>query len=357
MLRSILFTFIGIVFFLKLSAFSADSARIAFDSPTIYFEPAYEADGSFPIEFTFTNTGDTALAIYRIIAPGLSDVSFSKDPILPSQTGKIGAMVNPVGKTGFFDKKLMVFSNAANSPSPLEVKGIVVSGTRKGEFKYQMGPIALRQLQHSFGYIYKGDKPTQFLPVRNVTNKALDISITELPAHLSVQKMFDKLAPNSTGYVAFTYDTEKIDDWDFVIDRVSIKVKGQKSDTNQLIVSANIRENFLFLTEAELLVKPKASLPFDTIYFDTISHGQIVRMEFPVYNTGGRDLLIRAVKSSCGCTAVMPQKTLISPGDSTHVVVEFNSAGFKGTNNKGVTLITNDPDNYKQFLWLSGYIE
>lgn len=357
MLRYTSLTIISIVFILNLSASSADSAHIAFDSPTLYFEPAYEADGSFPIEFTFTNSGDSALVIHRIIAPGLSDVSFTKEPILPSQTAKISAMINPVGKTGFFDKKLMVFSNAINSPSPLEVKGIVVSGTRKGEFKYQMGAIALRQLQQSFGYIYKGDKPTQFLPVRNLSNKAIDISFSDLPAHLSIQKMFDKLAPNSTGYVAFTYNTELVDDWDFVIDRVSIKVKGQKPDTNQLIVSANIRENFLFLTEADLLVKPKATLPIDTMFFDTISHGKVVQVEFPVYNTGGRDLVIRAVKSSCGCTAAMPQKTLIPPGDSTHVVIEFNSSGFRGNNCKGVTLITNDPENYKQFLWLSGFIE
>lgn len=339
------------------SANGQDSTLISFKEKVIDFQVIYEADGNVPVTFEFTNSGKYPLKINRIISPGLTSIKFPKDSIAPGQKGEIQASVNPFAQTGYFSRKVNVFSNTINSPNELTIKGKIVGGTLKSSFKYTIGDLAFKQLQLNFGYIYQGDKVIRYIPVLNKSEVPLELSFTEIPSHLSISTKFKKLAPGNTGLIEIVYNTTAISDWDFVIDKINLIIKGDTNILGQLMVTANIRENFLLLTEDEKLNKPRASLPIKVYNYDTISSGDKVQIEFPVYNKGTRDLNIRSVKPTCGCTAVIPQKNIISPGDSTLILVEFNSLGFSGNNKKGVTVITNDPVNYKHFLWVTGYIE
>jgi len=76
-----------------------------------------------------------------------------------------------------------------------------------------------------------------------------------------------------------------------------------------------------------------------------------------ITNSGKRDLVIRKVKASCGCTAVQPAKTVISPGESVDIKTVFNSAGKVGNQNKTVTIITNDPKKSTLILWVKGEVQ
>ena len=73
-------------------------------------------------------------------------------------------------------------------------------------------------------------------------------------------------------------------------------------------------------------------------------------------NSGKSDLEIRKVKASCGCTAVQPEKRIITPGESVNIKTVFNSAGKVGNQNKTVTIITNDPKKSKMILWVKGEV-
>jgi hypothetical protein len=67
-------------------------------------------------------------------------------------------------------------------------------------------------------------------------------------------------------------------------------------------------------------------------------------------------LIIRNVKTSCGCTAVSPEKNIVPAGDSVPLKVEFNSAGKLGRQNKTITVITNDPKNPTTILRIASNI-
>jgi len=67
-------------------------------------------------------------------------------------------------------------------------------------------------------------------------------------------------------------------------------------------------------------------------------------------------LIIRDVKSSCGCTAVSPSKNIVTANESVPLKVVFDSTGKSGRQNKTITVITNDPKNPTTVLRISSNI-
>lgn len=336
-----------------------DSASVYFEETHKTFGHLYEADGNKIIKFNFRNEGNSPLVISRVIAPGFYSVNYKRDSIFPGEAGEITAAINPYGKVGYFDKEIMVFSNADNSPSALVVSGRIIHGSFTGSFKHNVGGLAFKQAQLNFGYIYNGHEPVRFIPVMNTGKKTIAVRFIDAPNHLLVVPRFDSLTPGEKAMIEVKYNTRNVDDWDFVIDRVRLVVETKNREKTEGLISitANIREDFSVLSEEDKELKPKVSIPVKVYNFDTIPKDHITFYNFLIINNGGRPLDIRAVKPTCGCTAVMPVKNSVAPGDSTYIKVAFDSKGFTGQNKKGVTVITNDPENYKQFLWVTGYVE
>jgi hypothetical protein len=77
-------------------------------------------------EFVFTNTGTTPIVITNVSAScGCTTPSYTKDPVLPKQTGSIKATYNAAAM-GTFNKSITVFSNAESPSLTLFLKGEVV---------------------------------------------------------------------------------------------------------------------------------------------------------------------------------------------------------------------------------------
>ncbi len=93
------------------------------------------------------------------------------------------------------------------------------------------------------------------------------------------------------------------------------------------------------------VVGPKLSVSETSFDFGEIKEGDVVNHDFVVYNTGDDLLVIKDVRASCGCTAALPDKKELKPGESTKIHVEFNSIRRKGQQRKHVYVTTNDPEN------------
>lgn len=92
------------------------------------------------------------------------------------------------------------------------------------------------------------------------------------------------------------------------------------------------------------MIGPKVSIQQLTHDFGNINENEIVKHTYVISNNGGDLLKILDVRASCGCTAAKPDKSELKPGESTDLVVSFNSKGRKGPQSKTVTVVTNDPD-------------
>jgi hypothetical protein len=73
-------------------------------------------------------------------------------------------------------------------------------------------------------------------------------------------------------------------------------------------------------------------------------------------NKGKSDLIIRKVRAGCGCTAIAPTKTVLKPGESGTVKAVFDSRGQRGRQNKGITVVSNDPVSPTVILRITGEV-
>jgi uncharacterized cupredoxin-like copper-binding protein len=90
---------------------------------------------------------------------------------------------------------------------------------------------------------------------------------------------------------------------------------------------------------------PKISVQSPEHDFGDIIQGEKVQHNFILTNTGDDILSITNVRASCGCTAALPDKNELAPGESTNIKVEFNSKGRIGKQTKQVNVTSNDKEN------------
>lgn len=77
--------------------------------------------------------------------------------------------------------------------------------------------------------------------------------------------------------------------------------------------------------------------------FGTLREGEEAKMIFKIQNVGERNLIIRKIETTCGCTAVLPSQRVLLPGKEMDLNVIFHSAGRNGKQRKVITLFCNDP--------------
>ncbi|KUO59040.1 hypothetical protein APF79_10450 [bacterium BRH_c32] len=100
---------------------------------------------------------------------------------------------------------------------------------------------------------------------------------------------------------------------------------------------------FSVLLFGNLFAQPAISVEKPSFDFGVIHEGENVTHSYEIINTGNSDLKITRVYASCGCTAVEPEKDLLKPGEKTSVMIEFNSIGRLGAQEKYIFINSNDP--------------
>ncbi|SFS30086.1 DUF1573 domain-containing protein [Lutibacter maritimus] len=100
-----------------------------------------------------------------------------------------------------------------------------------------------------------------------------------------------------------------------------------------------------------------AIMEFDTMEYDfgTIVEGEIIDGAFKVTNKGKTDLLITAVRPSCGCTTPDWTKDPIKPGETGEIKFSFNSNGRVGKQHKSIT-ITSNAEKITETVRLTGTV-
>ncbi len=102
---------------------------------------------------------------------------------------------------------------------------------------------------------------------------------------------------------------------------------------------------------------PTTTVEFEEMEFDfgTIDEGEKASHKYKFKNTGSEPLIISNAKGSCGCTVPQWPKDPIAPGESSEILVEFNSKNKKGKQSKRVT-ITANTDPTQTFLTIKGEV-
>ncbi len=352
--------------FLILSVFTGSllraqtrNASISFDKEIHDFGKIKEEDGTVTHQFTFKNTGSVPLIINDVKAScGCTSPSWSKEPILPGKEGYVSTTYNPKNRPGPFNKSITVISNANSQHKVLRITGDVIPRPKTIEdiYRYSMGPIRLKSNHLGFGSITEGQTVTRVMEIINTSDGNAELDFSGVPAHISVKAEPQILVPDQKGIIEVRYDAGAKKDWGFLIDRINVLVNGETDRLRRLTISANITEDFGSWTAEELANAPRVKFDQTTFDFNEIKQGEVVEHEFVISNTGKSNLIIRKIRASCGCTAVDPEKDVLSPGESSKLKVIFSSRGKVGKQNKTITVITNDPKQSRMVLWVKGTV-
>src|SRR5690606_25857396 len=127
-------------------------------------------------------------------------------------------------------------------------------------------------------------------------------------------------------------------------------------NTKNLRVQATIKEYFPPMSADQLAKAPKLTIQSSTYDFGTIKEGQKISREFVLTNSGKSNLNIRTTKSSCSCTVTDIGKTDLKPGESVNLKVTFDSTDRRGTQQKSISIYSNDPQNPTQRVILKGRV-
>jgi len=185
------------------------------------------------------------------------------------------------------------------------------------------------------------------------------VEFDQLPAHLSLKTNPETLKPGQKGIVEGTYDATKNNNWGNVSDMVKVRLNGVAQENVYYYISANLVEDFSSMTKEQLQNAPVFKVASTTVDLGKIPGSVAKEVEFKYTNAGKTDLLIRHVRSTCGCTAIQqgPQGAPIKPGQSGSIKAVFNSGTYRGKVTKAIYVYTNDPKNSEVVLMLNAEVE
>lgn len=103
---------------------------------------------------------------------------------------------------------------------------------------------------------------------------------------------------------------------------------------------------------------PKLVVSEPHVDLGVVRQGSVYDFTYVVTNRGGSNLLIRRIRSTCGCTVARPNKPqVLKPGEQLTVDASFDSANRVGPQRKTIEVYSNDPMTPKVELSFSAVVE
>jgi len=101
----------------------------------------------------------------------------------------------------------------------------------------------------------------------------------------------------------------------------------------------------LLVAAASLHAQPKLVI-VEGAKFDlgSVYRGAVVQKHLTLKNTGNQPLSVGRVDVSCGCTGTVLSHSDLAPGDTSSLLITFNSKNFTGPVHKTVTVNSNSPE-------------
>jgi hypothetical protein len=351
-----------IILFCWQNADAQQTKAIQFREETFDFGSVKEEAGAITHEFMFTNTGSRPVKILTVQPScGCTTPSWSKEAVGVGKTGFIQASFNPKGRPGFFNKSLTVTTDLDGNPIVLYIKGQVSTG---GETPANIdlpavnGNLKLKSNSFNMGKVYLKDEPTvRDFPFMNNGTKPVTITKVVGPAYIKTDVQPKVIEPGKSGNIKITYSGKAKNQYGFQNDNVEITTDDEISPVKSFSVYATLEDFFPEMKPEELAKAPSLRLQATSVDFGRIKNNVSTVREVQFVNTGKKELSVKAVQGNCVCITAKSLKTTLKPGEASKIQITFNPQERTGTQQKAVTVYSNDPQNPVQRITFSAYVE
>ncbi|MEM6522278.1 MAG: DUF1573 domain-containing protein [Bacteroidota bacterium] len=336
---------------------------LSFSTKNYDFGRIKEVDGPVIHEFSFINNGPDTVQITNVKAScGCTTPAWTKEPVLPGQSGIIQAQYNPKNRPGTFNKSLTVTMNSSAELVRLFIKGYVEPKPKsiEDEFPVQMGAIRTKNRAFNFGRVKVTNDPViKEFEVMNASDSIVIFSDSiAKPPHIQVQFDPQLLRAKQKGKIKLIYTPGTLNDLGFRNDNVTLYTSEEgDASIKSYSVYATLEEYFPPMTREELESSPRLSIAEPMHDFGKLENKEKQVFDFVLMNSGKKPLSIRSIKPNCSCVKATIEKDVIDVGDSIDLKLVFDPSGRRGNQQKSVTIFTNDPTASAQRVTVKAYIE
>jgi hypothetical protein len=221
-----------IVGFIQESDAQTPSAHIAFTERVYNFGTIEESKGKVSHTFVFKNNGKTDVTIADIhSACGCIGKAVTKGPVKPGAKGEVTITFDPVYKSGFFSKEIVVFSNNGNDYNRIWVEGNITAAehpvTDAHPYKFGKG-LYLRLKVMAFGYMKPGETKQVELHYANDINEEMTLNFVAQGNQPGLKFTNPgKIGPKAKGVMRVSYTMPGPGNDDTVI-RINVYVNNKK---------------------------------------------------------------------------------------------------------------------------------
>lgn len=357
---------LSLVFFAPIVAgtvsFAQQAKQLTFREESYDFGTVGEGKGPVVHEFVFTNNSPRPVKILKVQAScGCTTPGWSKDVVEPGKDGFIQASFNPKGRPGYFTKSLTVTTDLEANPVILQIKGNVTNDEKPSASDYPVSNGSLKMKVSSFnmGRVYlKDEYVVREFPVFNAGADAINFTgMFRNPAYIRVDAQPRKLAPGEKAIIKISYNGALKNQYGFQSDNVEIETDDKDKPVKSFSVYATLEDFFPEMSASDLAKASQLKLEITSLDFGRIKPNIPTEREIQFTNSGKKELELRALQPNCTCITAKPSKTSLKPGDSGTIKISFNPYDRNGTQNKSISIYSNDPKNPVQRFTLTAYVE
>ena len=327
------------------------------------FGSVQEEGGPVLHQFDFTNTGVRPIKILSVnTSCGCTTPDWTREPIPPGKTGFIQASFDPMGRPGYFSKSLTVTTDASKDQVILQIKGEVKPGASEAPevlgFKSESGHWRLKTSIFNLGKVYiKDEFAAREFPVVNAGSKAVTVKEIRSPAYIRAEAIPKTLEPGAEGKLLVSYNGKMRGLYGFQSDQIEVQTDDESMPVKSFSVYATLEEYFPPLSQKELEKAPQLKVVEASFDLGRIKQENEALHQVTILNTGKTDLIIRSIQPNCTCINAKAAHTTIKPGDNTTLQIAFNPKSRKGTQQKALTIYSNDPQNSAQRVTFTAYVD
>lgn len=270
-------------------------------------------------------------------------------------TGHVLVEFDPLNRPGVINKEINVVSSG--DTIKLILTGMVVPIKEKDlelNYKEKAGCLNFTSKSINFGEIYSNQTVQKSFLLYNQCESPILLtdSLHVFPSHISHEFDTNSVEPHDFIELKLTYNPIKANDWGYKTDQIVLTSNQLKNNIIDLTIHATILEFFQENPSAYPFIK------FDTtqLAMGTLKEGENFKHEFGFKNIGKDTLIIRKIQSNCSCVKTQLRDTIVPPGKTSSLLVDFSTNNRSGTQKKYVYVISNSPYSSITEIVLTGKV-
>jgi len=333
---------------------------LTFQEKVFDFGVVREEAGPVTHVFEFENTSERSVKILAVKPScGCTTPDWSKEPVKPGSKGFVTAKFDPASRPGFFNKTLTITTDYSSESVILTIKGSVSLKGDNSIFREARGSWRLISASFNMGKVLIKDEMTwKDFEVLNASDKEVALIGTPVaPAYIKVMVTPSSLKPGEKGTIRIGYNGKLKNAYGFHSDNVEFITDDDVMPGKSFSVQATLEDYFPPLSKEEVAKAPKLWLSETALDLGRFSSNNSIEKQITLSNTGKKELSLRSIQSNCQCIVASTEATTIAAGKSAVLTIRFDPAERKGTQQKFITIYSNDPVNPVQRISIAAYVE